>query len=308
MKFFKKPLCIILGTIIVTAVVMRLYYDITDDFNLYNMSGEVPFHQEWELAEPSSQDLKAVEGILAQPYTYLGKGAQTYVFKSADDLYVLKFFKFKHLRVPKWIEFLPDLAYIKEYKAKVRNKKERKLSEIADAYKLAYEVDRDNSGLVFLQLNIDHNPIREVTIYDKLGWKHLLHLEHVPFVLQKKGITLRVVLEDLLHSGDLAAVKHRLDQVLELYIQEYARGIYDHDHGVMRNMGFIGDHPLHLDVGKLMKNDQIHQKDAAEADLILISNEIHEWFLEKHPHIAAEMDEYVHQKIHDLLSSHDSTH
>ena len=52
-----------------------------------------------------------------------------------------------------------------------------------------------------------------------------------------------------------------------MYISEYKKGIYDRDHGVMHNTGFVEDYPFHLDVGKFSKEESMRQVKFYKKDL-----------------------------------------
>jgi len=237
-----------LGIVLGIFIIVRIYNALTDDFRMGNITNEMPYEKKWEIAGLSPSEEQQLETILNQPYTYLSKGAQTYVFASADGRYVIKFFKFKHLRPALFVELLPPIGPFKEYKEKQRKRKIRKLFGIYNAYKLAYEVNREDSGLLFVQLNHFGNQSRQVTLFDKLGIEHRIDLEHIPFILQKKGVIFRDVLDELLQKNDVATAEKRIGEIFTMYAREYRKGIFDDDQRVMDNLGFVGDTPIHLDV------------------------------------------------------------
>lgn len=281
-------------------VLARIYYALTDDFRLSNITYALPYEEGWKVAEPLSDQEQEITGILNQPFTYLGKGAQSYVFASADGQYVLKFFKFKHLRPSPFIDALPSIGYLKKYKERQIARKERKLFGVFKAYKLAYDLDRSESGLIFIQLNTEDNPERHVTLIDKIGIKRTLDLQNYPFILQYKGQTLRVVLNDLLKKGDIETAKKRLSQILDLYAGEYEKGIYDHDHGIMQNTGFIGDRPIHLDVGKLTREEAMRDKEIAKKDALLVVEKMMFWVSKNYPQYREQIADSLNRKIQQL--------
>jgi len=58
----------------------------------------------------SDQEHQELAQILNQKFSYIGKGAQCYAFVSDDQLYVLKFFKFKHLKPNLLVDLIPSIA------------------------------------------------------------------------------------------------------------------------------------------------------------------------------------------------------
>lgn len=278
----------------------RLYYALTDDFRLSNIASPIPHQESWEISAPSAEEERHLKQILDQPYFYLGKGAQCYAFASEDGRYVLKFFKFKHLRPSLFIDALPAIGDLKAYKEKQTARKQRKLFGVFRSYKLAYDVDKSESGLIFIQLNKEGNPQRHVTIVDKIGLKYTLDLKDIPFLLQNKGSTLRVVIDSLLKKGDVETAKMRFGQILDLYSVEYSKGIYDHDHGIMQNTGFIGDEPIHLDVGKLEREEKMRDKSFAKQDALLVIGNIDQWVAKHYPQYGEQILNYLNQKIEQL--------
>ena len=115
--------------LVVVAVFLAalIYYPVTDDFRMGNLVHDMPAHPEWESPPLSPADKQELTRILDQEFSYMGKGAQSYVFGSADGKYVLKFFKFKHLKPSLIVEWLPTIPPLKKYKETQRKRKQRKL-------------------------------------------------------------------------------------------------------------------------------------------------------------------------------------
>jgi hypothetical protein len=205
------------------------------------------------------------------------------------------------LRPSAFLDALPSVGPLKAYKEKQAARKERKLFGVFNSYKLAYDVDRNESGLIFIQLNSEQNPQRYVTVIDKIGIKHRIDLQYYPFILQYKGETLRGVLSKLLKEGNSEIATLRLKQILDLYASEYRQGIYDHDHGVMQNTGFIQDQPIHLDVGKLMRQEKMRDVHHAKKDAELVISKMKGW-LDKHfPEYAKKIGQNLDQKLEELF-------
>lgn len=296
----KKSTRRILWTLAILAMVygaMRLYFNATDDFRLSNISYIMPYQKEWEVAPHSSEQEQQLRDILSQQFAYLGKGAQSYAFASDDGKYVIKFFKFKHLR-PSWFqEMLPAVGFLKDFKEKQATRKRRKLYGVFQGYKTAYEMHKKESGLLFIQLNIIDNPARTVIVRDKIGLKRTVALDNIPFILQEKGVTLRVVLKELLDKNNVAGAEQRIGSIFDLYASEYKKGIYDHDHGVMYNTGFVGERPIHLDVGKLVKEEAMRNPENAHGDFLLVAAKMKAWIQQSYPQHFQQLSDYIDNKI-----------
>jgi hypothetical protein len=182
-------------------------------------------------------------------------------------------------------------------------RKKRKLLGVFEGYRVAYAFDKEESGLIFIQLNVaPDNPKRSVTIRDKIGWRHVIALQDVVFVLQKKGQTLRSVMTDLLDRDEQEVAKKRIGQILEMYVTEYNKGIYDRDHGVMHNTGFVGDTPFHLDIGKLTQNEFMKRPEVSKRDLDLVATKIGIWLEKNYPKKSVTLSKYIEEKLLSLYS------
>ncbi|MBA3815908.1 MAG: hypothetical protein H0X29_05210 [Parachlamydiaceae bacterium] len=300
MKKSTRRILLILVVLALLYGTMRLYFNATDDFRLSNITYNMPYQKEWEVAHLDSKQEQQLPTILSQQFAYLGKGAQSYAFASDDGKFVIKFFKFKHLRPSLFHDLLPTVGFIKDFKEKQVARKKRKLYGVFQGYKTAYEMHKKESGLLFVQLNITGNPSRTVTVRDKIGLKRTIDLSNIPFILQERGVTLRVVLKELLDKGDIASAEDRIGSIFDLYASEYKKGIYDHDHGVMYNTGFVGLHPIHLDVGKLVKEESMRNSEIAKGDLLLVAAKMKIWTLNLYPQYFQHLSNYIDNKIEQM--------
>ncbi len=277
--------------------IVRLYFRLTDDFRLANITYQMDFRQGWEVPALNPEQNEQFDAILKQKFYYVGKGAQSYAFKSEDDKYILKFFKFKHLKPSIFIHLLPSIGSLKEYKEKQIERKKRLLNSVFDGYRLALKVHANETGLFYIHLNTGHNLNKTVTVVDKIGLEKTVDLDTVPFILQEKAKTTRLVLSELMDKGDIALVERRIKQIFDLYLLEYSKGIYDRDHGVLHNTGFVGDKPIHLDVGKLTLDNRMKEKEFYKPDLLHIVKKFNTWFHANYPQYSSVLQHYMDDQI-----------
>jgi hypothetical protein len=280
---------------------MRLYFRLTDDFRLANIKYEMPYRSNWEVPAMTPEQQQHFDRILQQKFYYVGKGAQSYAFKSADDTYILKFFKFKHLKPSLFVDLIPSIGPLKTYKEKQIERKNRLLNSVFDGYRLAYELHAPETGLIYIHLNKSDNLHKNVIVEDKIGLEKTINLDEVPFILQEKVKTTRMVMTDLMNQNNMGLAQQRIKQIFDLYLSEYRKGIYDRDHGVMHNTGFVGDKPIHLDVGKLTKDDRMKDKEFNKPDLLLIVKKFNVWFKANYPQHAQTMKTFMDQQMQEIF-------
>lgn len=282
---------------------VRVYYYLTDDFRLSNITySNIPYQSAWKVP-PSSEELAQIDRILNQKFYYIGKGAQSYAFASEDQQYVLKFFKFKHLK-PNWlIELLPSISPFNHMKEQNRMRKQRKLSGVFEGYETAYHYNKEGSQLIYLHLTPTDYLKLHTTVLDKMGRAHVIDLDQTIFLLQKKGEPLRDRLKHWLDQGQIDQAKKDLSLIFEMYLKEYQLGIYDRDHGVLQNTGFIGMQPFHMDVGKISKDNRMMNVGEYQKDLELVFWKIDFWIKMHYPQYEATFKDYLAEEYQRLTGN-----
>lgn len=276
---------------------MRAYYRITDDFQISNMTYDLPFNFEWEAATLALDAKEEIWQAFNLPYHYIGKGAQSYAFLSEDGNHVIKFFKFKHLK-PNWLtEALPNFSVFDSYKIKSISRKDRLIKSVFKGYKLAYDLHKEESGLLYIHLNKTTDIKKQLTLIDKIGRPHVIDLDSTIFILQERARTTRDILQEALEKKDLVSAEKRIDQILNLYLSEYQKGIYDRDHGWMHNTGFVGEKAIHLDTGKLTEDGEMRSSERYLADLQILGIRFAEWLKDNFPQYRRSLLSHFENKV-----------
>lgn len=277
----------LVGSILLLAVTA---YDFMErQFRVQNVTDTTPSSIS---AEPiSSDDYNFLKNLLDQPFKYLDRGRQSYVFESQDGQYVLKFFDLKRYQ-PGWLTL---------FSASSERRMERKKTRLFKGYQIAYEHDRDHAVIVFQQLVPNPTLNLNALLIDRFGFNHDVDLATVPFIIQEKGVATRQVISELLSQDDLEGAKWHLRRLLDMYYDEYTRGLYDRDHNFMYNTGFIGDKPIRLDVGRLRADDLYRDPDIAKKDLEKIIDERAGGWLQRHfPKYRVEIVSDLRSKLSEL--------
>lgn len=279
----------IISAVIVIAAFLVFVYDFADgQFRLNNVRDDISELQNTPL---SNEEQHLLETILAQPFSYLDRGKQSYVFASQDGQYVLKFFDIRRYK-PGW----PTL-----FSASSQARMKRKMGRLFKGYQLAYEFDLDNAVIVFQQLVPNAALKYQAVINDRFGFKQVIDLGQVPFIIQRKGVPTRYAITELLKKGNVEEAKRLLRKIMDMYVVEYQRGLYDRDHNFMYNTGFVGETPIRLDLGRLRADDAFKDPRISRADLEKIAYGRTEGWLQRHfPRYQKEILEDLHKKIDEI--------
>lgn len=251
-----------------------------------NIEAEIPFDAQWEMRSLSGNEKEAIGKALDQPYHYLGKGCQAYVFASADGNYVVKFFKYQRFRPQAWIDlftFIPDVE--KYQQAKTVEKKE-KLDKVFTSWKIAFEKLKDETGVLYVHLNKTDDWHQSLAIRDKLGMSHQVDLDQTEFVLQHRATMLCPAINELMTQGKTDQAEKLIDRLLTMLFLEYERGYADNDHALMQNTGVLNGYPIHIDIGQFIHNDSVKAPKIYRQELYDKTYDFHRWLKKKHPDLA----------------------
>jgi hypothetical protein len=182
-------------------------------------------------------DTDKISEILSQPFTFLAKGTQAYVFVSADQKVVLKFLK---LRPSNGKE--PSVA---------RQKKNR---DALEACQLAWTEFREQTGLVYAHLGPTPEFRPTVQLKDRKGKKISIALENTCFMIQEKAELIYPQIQERMAKNDLLGAQAVISSVCSLLKEMQQRGVVDNDPVIRRNFGLIGNRAVQIDCG-MMKLD-----------------------------------------------------
>lgn len=191
-----------------------------------------------------------VRKILNQPFTYLGKGAQCYVFESEDKNYVVKFFRAAESEPLRILSFLP-FNFLKE---KVAAKQEKRMRDFA-SYELAYTNLKEETGLIFLHLDTSSDLQKAILLVDKLNIKHKIASDRYAFALQKRADLVKTAVKGWMEKGEEKRAAGALASLVQLLSLRAKKGIYDADPNLSKNFGFVGERPIQIDCGGFSKTE-----------------------------------------------------
>lgn len=214
MKCFFFFVLFSLGMLSIPAVAKRL----TDGFRVAKLRVEFPFHPEWEVPfDPKLGDL------LNQPFHYLDKGSQCYVFESKDKQMVIKFFRFNDPR------------------------SELKVFTLFNAARIAYEKLKEETGLLYIHLNRTNLSLPTIHLTDAIGRSYRFPLDEYRFAIQKRAIPFEIAMKEAQNHPEL--LQKRIDQFAVLLKTRIEKGVYNSDPTLADNFGFLESQAIEFDFG-----------------------------------------------------------
>jgi|GEM_PF-640474 len=229
--------------------------------------------------------------ILDQPFFYLGKGKQFFVFESADKKYVLKFFQQQRFDVKDCYGMMPEFLSSFVHSMQKKKKQLRK-QKMFKSVELAYNEVREETGLEYVHLKKSTYLDKELCTLDKRGAVVFVPLDETQFILQKKAEFIKPMFMRLMHEGREEDAKERLSKIFHLVTKLTKKGLYDEDGALIRNnnIGFIGDEIVYIDVGRLIEIPE-REKLQHFLDVLRHLRPLHNWFKKHYPSLAVHFED-----------------
>ncbi len=283
-------------------LLQRFCHQQTDGFSRYKISSDLTFHPEWQTAPLSAHEQEQLSIILSQPFEYLTKGAQSYVFLSRDQRYVLKFFRIYHLQPPFWVTHLKWPRFLQSYKESKILRKSEELHKDFASYKIAYDQLRKETGMLYLHLNKTDSLKQTLTFYDKIGIQHRVDLDQMEFLVQRRAELVYPALAKMVEMEGIEAAKDALSRLISLLCLRSTKGIDDKDPDLNTNFGFIGHTPLQIDIGRFrIENATVHEEKVDRNEIIRITDNLNQWLQIRYP----ELSRHLESAIAQIPSYHD---
>ncbi len=245
----------------------------TARFTLLRTQSTFSYHPEWET---NDYDRYEVKEALAQKFTYLAQGGQSFVFVSEDHKYVLKLFKLDRRSMPYQFSSWPLPSFARNYFKKKEQKLASKLERDFTSYQIAFDELKEESGLVLVHLNKTHEPHLKTTIIDPLNIAHHLDLSKMEFILQRKAEGIYPYLDNLLENQEIDKAKSLIDGIITSVIHRSKKGILDEDAVIHRNFGVLDGKVIFIDIGRFVKDQARTCKEAYLYDLSCITKKLHD--------------------------------
>ncbi len=249
----------------------------TDGFVVTKILSSLNFNPAWEVTSLDEEEKSAVETLLDQPFYYLAKGAQSYVFTSEDGTAVIKFFRFDHLLPRAWFTRCVFPFPYERYRVKKLIEKQLGLMKDFQSYKIAFEEMREGTGLLYLHLNKSNLENRQIKIIDKLGITHLLDLGKIEFILQKKATLIYPSIAHLMQTEGERGAREAITNLIDLLHSRYEKGIFDKDPDLNTNFGFLGKKALQIDPGRFCRETRKLTPEKQRLELLRITDHFCQW-------------------------------
>lgn len=252
-------------------LIARFCEERTGTFRYQSVLSDRAPRAEWTIPLPSPAELDAINVKLNQPFYFLNKGGQCFVFLGEDNTTILKLFKHNN-------------TYFKKGRLKLIRPN---LNPIFSSHKVAYDHLKEESSLLYIHLNRTTGLHPSIQLHDKIGNKYAIDLDKTEFILQKKGELLCSRLRALMDQDLVQDAKLALDHVFTTLRTQHAKGVRDHDPALRRNFGFVDSRATILDVGSLTLDPNVTKPEVAKLELQRKLENLDNWLAKHYPELHA---------------------
>ncbi len=287
MKKKKAPIFPLLFFVLFPLVLLGgglvICYRITG-FSTAKIYSELHYNENWE-TDPLTQSgyKQLVEKIFPQTYYYLASGAHCYVFISEDKRYVLKFFKTKHLFPKEWLSFF---SFLRRLTGRLEVGTQFFSERIFASYKSAYDMLRNESGLVYMHLNKKREFRIKVSLIDNKGKKHYVDLDEVEFVVQKKAVKIFDHLHALIKQQDQEGLEAAIRSFLQLIAIRCEKGFTNQDIALKNHYGFIGNHAIQMNCDSLIPDNSMKYPMNFREEVLQAAKRLDLWASQNQPELS----------------------
>ncbi len=230
--------------------------------------------------------------VLAQPFRFLDRGGQSYVFVSEDKTLVIKFFK-KQYHIPDALIHALDSSlpgFLKERRFEFLKTRNERFYPIFESCKIAREHLQEETGVCYLHFNPTKD-LSPLEVIDNLGIHYLVDLNTTSFIVQKYAERIFTKMEEQLANNDVEGAKKLIHSVFEYIQKRSAQGIRDNDNGLRRNYGCQDNKAVSLDVGSFVLDDSLKEPLTAQMELERKTKQLGQWLADNHPELVPYFNE-----------------
>lgn len=244
----------------------------TDGFSIDKIHGELVEGRASALTDE-------ISAKLAQPYRYLAKGRQCFVFASEDGKHVLKFLNYNRFYFPRP---LSSFSLFKDY----ADRRRCRYRKTVDSLTLAAERLSQETGIEYLHLHKSET-LPVIELIGPAGSRRTIDLNSVAFVLQKRADTaIFEKLASIAQEKGEEGLQKSLSDVLSLLQRRCALGIADDDRDIEINFAFSGEDPQLIDPGRLFLSEDLNTKAGKYFEMQAATKKLYKWLSLHYPSSA----------------------
>lgn len=290
-KLVLRKLCILSIVLLAVALVGRLWYLAKDGFNVNRLHYSLPIALNGE--NDNSDHFKE---FLSEPYHYIGRGRQCYVFASKDGRYVLKMPRFDRYTLPLFWRAMPP-SFMSSYRKLLFSGRQERLFFTLESFHIAATDLRDETAVVYLHFHQSKSLPKHFRIYDRLNRPLEIDLNQMAFALQEKKMVMMPLCIKAIKEKNREEAEKMLLSFLDIINIRAQKGIFNRDPSFLKNFGWDGQKSIQIDIGSFWKRSDLPKEDAYSVSLREGLAPFRQWLEKTDPELFVWFEERFEEKV-----------
>lgn len=269
----------------------------TDGFITSKLYFTLPVKVDRAVYEKFNCSEKMHDQIIDQPFTYLAKGTQFFVFESADKNYVIKFLRPKLLQPKSWVYLLHFPKFLDLYRKEEILHRKQKCQKTLRACFIAFEKIGDRLGLLGMYLKNQSN--KRLNVKSKQGHRFSIDLGNTCYIIQKKA--------DMFLDSALLSAKQNSQEEVEKIIDLFLQGITyrckhqisNTDPNVFSNFALLEGHVVEVDFGDFFDNEILLPPPLFTHEINRYAKSFKKWAKLHLPEVLPYFDEKLREELQE---------
>lgn len=241
---FRKKLIVIFTVLSTISAIFFVNRYISDGFTIAKI---INYENTFDNDATSAKDETKALSILDQPFYYLAKGRQAFVFESQDKKYVLKFISFNKYKEPFRRSLLSTFSLCQDYRKNRKINREKNMRSALNSYKLVYENLKKETRLTYIHLKKKPSFYQKITLFDKTNKSFQINLNNHLFIIQKKANKLKPIFKKYLAKNNINEIDTIFSDYIEMVADIIKKGFLNKDSS-MKNAGYIDSRIIDMDI------------------------------------------------------------
>ncbi len=268
----------------------------TKGFRYYHLISNLPNEPLWEVPPLSDDEMANINHLLEQPFTLIGSGGWCHAFLGQDQKTVIKFFKHSHL-YPQNI--LNDFSL---KKLLLRSPPDNYLPYYFHPFNftscvLMYTKFKKQSGIQYIHINKTEGIHPIATLYDNIGIRYTIDLNKTEFIVQHRAELIFSHIQKLVKQKNIAGAKEAINSMLECILTIYKHGIRDTDQALRGNFGYVGDHPVTIDLSSWVPDETMKMPGNYKKEIVVKTRRLSRWLNKYHPELYNHLEDRLSEII-----------
>jgi hypothetical protein len=236
------------------------------------------------------------EKILDQPFYYLGKGRQAYVFGSLDGNYVIKFLRDRKYRPSLRMRaslFFCSLSFSQQ---KAISDQKQRFVRACESYQLASKELAKETELLRVRLGGGEREEKKILLMDRLSRKFFVDLGKTSFLVQRRAARIDQVLLNCARNKDELFAKKVIQGFFATLEKRCRQEIFVRDaQCTLQNMGVCKERVMEVDVGSYYRDTSFDFEKEMKRSVL----PLREFLLQHFPTMIAFFDEEWERSLGD---------